>query len=58
MKIELIYIIIMGLTISFIVFILQLFKIYNVICFVVGFYTYKLLKIERKIIDDKTKKVE
>ena len=58
MKIELIYIIIMGLTISFIVFILQLFKIYNVICFVVGFYTYKLIQKERKIIHDKTTKIE
>lgn len=58
MNANILFYIIMGLTISIIVLILQLFKIYNATCFIVGFYTYKLIQKERKIIHDKTTKIE
>lgn len=58
MNSNILFYIIMGLTISIIIFILNLFNIYNATCFIVGFYTYKLIQKERKFIHDKTKKIE
>ena len=56
MNSNILFYVIVGLTVSLIVTILQLFKIYNAICFIVGFYTYKIINVERKIIHDKTTK--